>query len=78
MTALIQESFDRLDYSTALALSKQHFPAVQVQQPDRSRNGSGANDDSAITIGAVVGVVLLLILLSVVGVASFVFSRKFK
>ena len=73
MTALTREDFDRLDYGAALALSNQLLP---VQQPDRD---GGANDNNImITIGVLVGVILLLTLLSVIGIVSFVLCRQFK
>ena len=75
LTAMTQESFDRIDYDSAFILANQLFPVHQTETLNND-----ADNMMIIIIGAVVGVIVLLTLLSVITVTivSFVFYRRFK
>ena len=72
LIAMTKENFDRLDYGLAIPLANQLLP---VQQTETLSDGT---DNIMIIIGAVVGVISLLALLSMIGVVSFVLCRQFK
>ena len=70
--ALVQEDFDRFDYSTAQTLSSQLLP----QTPQPPQNTDTAKET---IIGAVVGVVIIVLLMMVViGVVGCVLYARLR
>ena len=69
-TALVQEDFDRLDYSMARVLSSQ-----LLQEAPQPPQNAGTKPT---IIGAVVGIVIVLFMMILIGVVGFILYRHFK
>ena len=67
----MQEDFNSFDYSTAQNLANQLLPVRQ--QPDDRSSGSKAT-----IIGAVVGVVVLLIMMVLIGILGCILYARLK
>ena len=71
--ALVQEDFDRFDYSLAQTLSSQLLPIQQTPQPPQN-----AGTAKQTVIGAVVGVVVVLLMMVVIGVVGCVLYARLR
>ena len=71
--ALVQEDFDRLDYSMARALSSQLLQQVpQAPQPPQNAGTTPT------IISAVVSVVIVLFMMILISVVGFILYKRFK